>query len=576
MKKIMTTGSDLLADELYNFGVRVAFVFTGGAISAIIDSVARRGIEIIPYDHELDASYAAEGYIRATSKPTVVLVTSGPGATNTITGVIGSWLDSIPVIYIYGQVKSFEKTNFELCLQNGFQETNIIKTTSHFVKYIKAIDHCSQITSAVREMFESILKGRPGPAILDVTMDAQTEKIEQNKIHYDYWNFSKSLSMGISKKKQMSQNKDFDFILSKIIKSANPVILIGGGAQWLPKGLLDKIIRKLKVITISTYPAINAINYKNKFYFGMIGPFGHPIANKALIDASDIFIFGARIPQRAFPILSEQTKQKLHSSNKYVITLEPSEFVNHKIGPIKKIINGHIYEFLNYINKKVPIVKLNHIKNSIKSNSLPDNIFQAIKSQSDQAFSIKKTHSVSDLLDSLNNHLPKNSNIFVDTGQNAVALALGLSRINGERLFSSWSNSPMGFSLPAALGASIGDNKKKSVCIIGDGGIRTALSSLPNLRKLKGKVKLILWDNQGYRCIVDHIEKMLSGRRNAVTVESGIPYFPIEKVLKSCDLNVLNSKNLDDDMKVFFTDDSLDVLIVPVDPSIRMIANKII
>ena len=108
----MKTGADFFANELYNFGVRVAFVFTGGAISAIIDSFDRIGIEIIPYDHELDASYAAEGYVRATSRPAVVLVTSGPGVTNAITGIAGSWFDSIPVLFISGQVKSFEKTNF--------------------------------------------------------------------------------------------------------------------------------------------------------------------------------------------------------------------------------------------------------------------------------------------------------------------------------------------------------------------------------------------------------------------------------------------------------------------------------
>ena len=107
--------------------------------------------------------------------------------------------------------------------------------------------------------------------------------------------------------------------------------------------------------------------------------------------------------------------------------------------------------------------------------------------------------------------------------------------------------------------------------------MRTALSSLPNLRAMKGKVKIVLWDNQGYRTIIDHLEKMHSGRRAAVTVDSGIPYFPMEKVLTSCDLEILNVKgDLDKEMEYFFSNDKIDVMIVSIDPSIRMIPNTAI
>ena len=148
----MKTGADYLADELYAHGVRTVFVFTGGAIAAIIDSAQKRGIKVIPYDHELDASYAAEGYVRANSMPTAVMVTSGPGATNTISGMAGSWFDSIPVLFISGQVKSFEKTNFELYLQRGFQEVDFIKSSGQFTKYSSTVDHSSQIIPSIREL----------------------------------------------------------------------------------------------------------------------------------------------------------------------------------------------------------------------------------------------------------------------------------------------------------------------------------------------------------------------------------------------------------------------------------------
>ena len=350
----MKTGSDYLADQLFKYGVRVAFVFTGGAISAIIDAVHRRGIKIVPYDHELDASYAAEGYVRATLSPAVVLVTSGPGATNTITGIAGSWFDSIPVLFISGQVKSHEKTNFDLNLQNGFQETDVIKSTSHFTKYSKTIDNCSQIIPVVREAFKLMLSGRPGPAVLDITMDAQAELMQNPGLKkLVYLDFKESLKKGLLSNDKLSLRKDYEKFLDLIQASKKPVILIGGGLQWLEKDLVNKVINKIKAKVVSTYAGINAINFENLFYDGMIGPFGHPLANKTLIEASDLFIIGARIPQRALPILKKSSKAKLLSIKKYVLTVDPSEFINHRIGPIEKIFYGLSYNFFQYVDKKL-------------------------------------------------------------------------------------------------------------------------------------------------------------------------------------------------------------------------------
>ena len=571
----MKTGADHLANELYNSGVRVAFVFTGGAISAIIDSVQKKGIKIVPYDNELDASYAAEGYVRASLKPTVVLVTSGPGLTNTITGIAGSWFDSIPVLFISGQVKSIEKTNFHINLQNGFQETDVVRTTSHLSKYSKAVDHSSQIIPALRNAFKHMLTGRPGPAVLDITMDAQTQIMENpNLENYNYYDFKNVLNKGLLFDNTLSSKKDYEYLLRKMLEAKNPVILIGGGVQWLPSGLFQNIVKKLKIKIISTYTAVNAIGQDNLYYDGMIGPFGNPEANKTLINASDLFVLGARIPQRAFPLLTEDSKKKIKSIRKFVLTVDPSEFINHKLGLIDKVFNGLLYDFIKYVDETISDSDDQASQKDITSNLIPTNMFQSIQSKSDKSLSVENNFSIFQLFDALNNNLPKNSDVFADVGQNVCSSILGIKRNKGERIFSSWANSPMGYSLPASLGAAFEENNRQSVCIIGDGGLRTALSTLPNLRAMKGKVKIILWDNQGYRTIVDHLEKMLSGRRCAVTVDSGIPFFPLKKVLASCDLQVMHAKDdLNNDMKTFFSNDKIDVLVVSIDPSIRMIPN---
>jgi len=574
----MKTGADYLADELYAHGVRTVFVFTGGAIAAIIDSAQRRGIKVIPFDHELDASYAAEGYVRANSMPTAVMVTSGPGATNTISGMAGSWFDSIPVLFISGQVKSFEKTNFELYLQRGFQEVDFVKSSVQFTKYSSTIDHSSQIVPSIREAFKAMISGRPGPAVLDITMDAQMEVLSNIETKQQNTpSFGECLSKGfLTNKNPISYEKDFECLLNHINESKNPVILVGGGAQWLPKGLFEKIVSKLNVKIISTYTGVNSIQQENSLYNGMIGPFGHPKANKTLLEATDLFILGARIPHRAFPGLSETSSQKFQSVRKWVLTMDPSEFINHKIGPIEKIYLGLLYDFCKYVESKMPDTNSAPQILYSAANILPEGMFSAESTTKNKGSQIENTYTVDGLINSLNYALPNNSDIFVDVGQNAVALVLGLKRNRGERLFSSWANSPMGYSLPAALGAALEKNERPSICVIGDGGIRTALSSFPNLRAMIGKVKVILWDNKGYQTIVDHSLKFQQ-HKNPVDIDTGLNYFPMKKVLIASDIRVMEaSGELEVDMKSFFDSDKYDVLIVPIDESIRMSANPVI
>jgi acetolactate synthase-1/2/3 large subunit len=184
-----------------------------------------------------------------------------------------------------------------------------------------------------------------------------------------------------------------------------------------------------------------------------------------------------------------------------------------------------------------------------------------------------QVYSPSQLVFALNSSLPEASNVFVDVGQNAVALALGLMRNGGQRLFSSWANSPMGYSLPAAIGAAVSSPESLPVCVIGDGGIRTALSSLPNLRKFSGQLKVIVWDNGGYGTIIDHIDRVLGRVRTAVDEASGLAHFPMYDVFAAAGVTVdLAEGDLVSRMSAFFQASNLDVLIVPVDPDYRMVS----
>lgn len=571
----MKTGAECLADELYAQGVRAVFVFTGGAIAAIIDAAHRRGIKVIPYDHELDAAYAAEGYVRASAMPTAVMVTSGPGATNTISGMAGSWFDSIPVLFISGQVKSVEKTNFELYLQRGFQEVDFLSVSRQFSKYSQTVDHASTIVPSIKQAFQAMVSGRPGPAVLDVTMDAQMEMIVSPEVSSETArSFAENLQAGrLANTDPGSSDGDFRYLLDRMNESPNPVILVGGGAQWLPQGLLESVVKKLNIKVITTYAGVNALRYSNPLYEGMIGPFGHPEANETLLAAADLFILGARIPHRAMPLFTEESGTRLQSVRKWALTIEPREFISHRIGPLEKIFFGLLYDFCMFVESNMQQADVVVQPSNTPQCYLPSGMFARQLQQSARSPKHENSYTVDCLITSLNKSLPASSDIFVDVGQNAVALALGLQRDRGQRLFSSWANSPMGYSLPAALGAAAAGNERPTICVIGDGGMRTALSSLPNLRAMTGKVKVVLWDNRGYQTIVDHSIKF-GQTGNPVNMETGLAYFPLTKVLDASGVRVMEAKGeLESTMHAFFGGDDHDVLIVSIDDSIRMSAN---
>lgn len=566
------TGADLFAKKLKELGVKVAFVFTGGAIAAILDSLEKYGIDLMPYDHELDAAYAADGYVRATGLPTIVAVTSGPGATNLITGIAGSWFDSIPVLFVSGQVKSIQRTDFSLYLQRGFQEVDIVKSVAQFTKFARCVEKACYLEESLDQAFSSMVSGRPGPALLDITMDAQSEMLRPSNANKPKeTTFSDCLFSGGATQVDEQANNDFRLVCDNMRKAEKPLLIIGGGVQWLPAALIKSALERLNVNVIFTYPGLNALPLTHHLNKGLIGPFGHDLANKELLNASDLFILGARLPHRSIPSVTETDLNIIKQKRKWILSLHPIELTCHPFGTFENKIRCNLFDFFKFVEQNFELNAQKTLSTAHQFPMLNNTMFTSKAEKDQRKTSLKECFNVKNLISSLNATLPDDANIYGDVGQNIVALATGLTRDRGQKLYSSWANSPMGYSLPAALGSVVADISRPAVCVIGDGGIRTALSSLPNLVSLSGRLKTILWDNGGYSTIVDHLEVMLDGRHSVVTQESGLAPFDIKLVLQAAGLSVtIASGKLEAVMREFFNNDK-DVLVVPVDPSIRMV-----
>ena len=552
MSEVMT-GSAILARELSRVGVEVAFVFQGGAISSAIDEFAAAGIRLVPFDHELDAAYAAEGFVRSSGKLACVLTTSGPGATNLISGLCGSWFDGIPVLFVTGQVRASERTDFDWNLQSGFQEVDIVPMVRGITKYARRVYHPGQVAFATQAAVRSMLRGRRGPALLDLTMNAQMDSTH----HQTVTSYSQSPA------DTRGGLEPLHMFFEALESADQPLLLVGGGFQWQDRRRVRSALESLGIPVIATYGGVNVLPLDHHLNLGFIGPFGHPSANKAFIEATHLFVIGARIPTRALPPMEEACAEQIRHRPTFVITTDPEEFATHPLSP-EFVTEADVADFVSLVEEGVRPAKSDVGRDRRgKKNLIPAAFFQETFAPSE--------YSPRDLVGALNHALKPETRIFVDVGQNAVALALGLERADEQLLFSSWANSPMGYSLPAAIGASFDESSPPPVCVIGDGGLRTALSSLPNLLSASGRMKTIVWDNGGYATIIDHLQRMLEGRLTAVDSGSGLPEFPIREVLIASGLQVSVAEgDLSRCVAKFLNGSDEDVLLVSVDPRYRL------
>ena len=286
--------SDYLADFLIKKGINTAFVFTGGAIAHVIDSVAKRqdDIKYICLQNEQVAAMAAEAYSRTGDANGVAMVTSGPGATNLITGIVGAWYDCIPAIYITGQVRTWEMTNDNQTLQDGFQEVDICSQVKNVTKYAKTITKASELPLELEKAYQLANSGRKGPVVIDLPMDIQYAELSQDDI-----DVAKSFD-------ESAQKINIDSELGKFFElfehAEKPLILIGGGVKHAKiQSYFNSFVENSKIPCVATYAAYETLDYSNKYNIGSIGQFGQYCSNSAIENCDLLIALGTRFSIRA-------------------------------------------------------------------------------------------------------------------------------------------------------------------------------------------------------------------------------------------------------------------------------------
>jgi len=508
--------SDFIWKHLADYGIKHVFLVTGGASMHLNDSLKKeKRIEYVCNHHEQACAIAAEGYFRASGNMSVVNVTSGPGGLNTLTGVMGQWTDSVPVLYISGQVKQEtmmgNEANFLRIRQLGDQEINIIDIVRPITKYAITITNVNNIRFELEKALDIAISERPGPVWIDIPLNIQSSFVEENNLR-EYKNKIRSSKLISS---QLNE------VIKKIKNAKRPLFIAGNGIRISnSKNIFLQLIENLNIPVVTTFNGFDLLSSDNKNFIGRIGTVGDRAGNFALQNADLIVCFGTRNNIRQISYNGENFAK---NAIKIIVDIDKKELDKQTIkGDI--LINADVKDFILELQK-------NLFNFSIDAFWLNWCLVRKEK------FSIKKeNHTVVSnsinpyhFINNLTTNLKSNNLVVAGNGTACVTLfQVGIVK-EYQRMFWNSGCASMGYDLPAAIGACIATNKSV-ICITGDGSLQMNLQELQTIKHYKLPIKLFILNNQGYHSIVQTQTGFFNKNFIGCNKDSGVS-FPDNKKL---------------------------------------------
>ncbi len=495
------TGAEYLAEFFAKINSNKIFVVTGGACAFIIDAIARnQELDYFPFHHEQSFAMAADSLWKIDKTVGVTVVTSGPGATNLITGIACSYFDSIPTIHITGQVNQNEKTIYAgaKVRQAGFQETNIVDMVKPITKYSVQVTNGKELKSELAKAYEIAVSGRMGPVLIDIPMDVQQEEVGEDIILPDL-------------NDDVITDSESSIVIEKIKNhfdnSERPLILFGAGVGLgNAAGDVTDFINSNGIPFVSSWNGSAFFNHDNKNYFGSIGVYGNRGANFLLQSADKILVLGSRLDNRQ----RGNVKKFAPLADVLVLDVDQGELDKHKNDQNYEM---HIFNFIN--SKKVfKNLMLNNVTNENwinYCNAIKNKYFGIWPSSSAEKYNSLSPYEV---VKKINANIKDDAIITVDDGANLCWVFQAFHRSN-QTIYTAGGNSPMGYSFPAALGAAIHETKKQIICFTGDGSIQMNIQDLQTMSFMKLPIKLFILNNFGYGIIKQFQDTWFESRYEA-------------------------------------------------------------
>jgi len=488
--------SDYIADVLAVERVPAVFELVGGMITHLLDSIHQKGVTpIISMRHEQGAAFAAEGCSRLVNRPAVAMATSGPGATNLLTGIGSCYFDSSPVVFVTGQVNTNEQRGTRKIRQLGFQETDIVSMALPVVKQAWRIEDESQIVSAFRDAFDVAVSGRPGPVLIDIPMNVQRGQVSE----------CASGRVGAPRASGLGAS-DAEVIREALICAKKPMILAGGGIRsGHALELFREFVDVAFIPVVHSLMAVDILPYGHRLNVGMIGSYGNRWANLALSECDCLLVLGSRLDVRQTGANTEAFKGERKI---FHIDCEGAE-MNNRVRDCDTTVSelAPALEVLIEAFRASPRDLESGTRAWLASietlrNRWPDT----------SELSLPTGINPNRFMHDLSRGLPEVAAYVADVGQHQMWAAQSLELAAGERFLTSGGMGSMGFALPAAIGAAAAAPGVPTVVIAGDGGFQCNIQELATVANLQLPMKIVVINNQCHGMVRQFQESYFESR----------------------------------------------------------------
>jgi acetolactate synthase I/II/III large subunit len=513
--------SDIVAEFLIEEGITHVFAISGGASLHLIHSLAdNENIQYICNHNEQASAMAADGYSRVSGKTGVAITTSGPGATNLITGICCSYYDSIPSLFITGQVSTMRMKGDTGVRQIGFQETPIVEIAEEITKYAYTIVDPEEIKYQLQKALHIAKSGRPGPVLIDIPDDLQRQLVDPLKLK----NFQAPAAQELPHLKNSLQDT-----IDSIMNSKRPILIAGWGVHLSnTEAEFLKFAESFNIPIALTWGAADLIPFDHDLYVGTFGTHGNRHANFAVQNADLIISLGSRLDTKS---TGSPINTFAREARKIMIDIDINELNKFQYFDLKfdQLIHCDLKDFFNNFSKLEPTKDTSNNLEWLKQ----------INKWKHQFISFDDTKGIAttqvnpyNFVDSISNNLKGNEQIFIDTGCSIAWFMQSLRVKDKVRVFHDFNNTAMGWALPAAIGGYYANLKHQSpiIAIVGDGSFMMTSYELATVMHHNIPIKIFIMNNQGYSMIQQTQDQWMDSNYHASSKEGGLSFPNYEKL----------------------------------------------